>query len=543
MEKIAIQIPPEQVHQQLQRLLRQEEFKRSPILAKFLELVVLSKLASREDEIKEYTIAVKALGRSVDFNPQFDAVVRIHARRLRNILFEYYHGNGSEDPVIITIPKGSYVPVFDLNKEKNEKLKPDTFSSTEINGHEGTRPIQKRRSITPVLAVLPFHDLSAERSNDDFLGAFCEQLSTELSRFDNLSVMSYYATRKLDADVKDLARLRSEGIDFILTGSLRLHNGTLRLNIQLMTVDSANILWSDSLLRHELTDTNAFDIQDEIISQITNAIADDPKTISTLNKSRQAENPEERSLVLKAISEYFEYSYDYDSDKFGPTLQAMENAYRVDPENALVLSMLSKLYLDQYACAVEQDKDLLEKGIELAKRAIWLDQRSQRAQKALAWGLILSGNKGKGKEVLDQCLSINPTASSSLSTLGLGLIMLGEYENGYSMIRQSLKLKQNQNASACAKLGFSLYYFQNKNYDECSRWLKLLPPFDTPFANLLNIAVDGNLNGKTDQTVNSMQDIKGHETNIVGRIVQDPKLRTNIMKGWKLAGYSPKEVN
>ena len=532
MVKATNQASPELVKQQLQQLLKQEAFRRSPILAKFLELVVLTKLSSREDEIKEYTIAVKALGRSSDFNPQFDAVVRIHARRLRNILSEYYDANGKEDPVVISIPKGTYVPHFEMNDGKSRKLDPENAAKNGMNGHDVLPSFQNL--VIPVVAVIPFHDLSPEQSNDDFLDAMGEQISTELARFDNLSVISFYATRKLDPALTDLKALKNDGIDYVLTGSLRLLNGTLRLNIQLMIVGTGKVLWSESFLRHQLTNENTFDIQDEIVSQIANAIGDDPKMVSTLNKSGSPQDYRERNPIQEAISQYFDYTYDYDSKKFADTLRAMENAYEISSDNALTVSILSKMYLDQYACAVEKDTNLLEKGIELAKKAIWLDQRSQHAQKALAWGLILAGNKARGEEVVDLCISINPSASSSFSTLGLGLIMIGEYESGYAMLKQSLKLQQN--ASACAKLGFSLYYYQNKNYDESSRWLKLLPPFEIPFSGLLNIALNGKLTGKVEQPDESVLKIKGHARDIVDRIVLDPKLRSGIFEGWKLAG-------
>src|SRR5690242_3255000 len=101
MEKTAIQVLPELVRKQLQEILKQEELKRSPILARFLEFVVISRLEGREDEIKEYTIGVKGLGKPTSFNPQLDAVVRIHASRLRNILFKYYHGAGKNDLIFI----------------------------------------------------------------------------------------------------------------------------------------------------------------------------------------------------------------------------------------------------------------------------------------------------------------------------------------------------------------------------------------------------------------------------------------------------------
>src|SRR5215813_3109251 len=103
---------PESVRKQLTRILSSHEFKNSQVVCRFLEFVVEEVLAGRANEIKEYTIGVKALGRSADFNPQFDAVVRIHAGRLRRMLREYYNGNGSSDLLLIDIPKGSYVPAF-----------------------------------------------------------------------------------------------------------------------------------------------------------------------------------------------------------------------------------------------------------------------------------------------------------------------------------------------------------------------------------------------------------------------------------------------
>jgi adenylate cyclase len=387
----------------------------------------------------------------------------------------------------------------------------------------------------PLLAVLSFHDLSPEQSNDGFLTVLGEQLSSELAKFDNLSVISFYATQKMDAVADHLKDLKNDGIDYILTGSLRLFKDTLKLNIQLMTVDSGNIIWSDSFLRNQITDENAFDVQDEIISQIANAIADDPKMMNTLNKWKQLGNLQGGTMVQDAIDMYFDYTYDYNSKKFETTLQAVENAYKVAEDHVLIVSILSKLYLDQYACAAEHNKDVLQKGIDLSKKAVWLDPRSHFAQKALAWGLILSGDKHKVDEAIDYCVYINPTSASSLSTLGLGLIMMGEFEKGYTMLTRSLKL--HQNPYACTKLGFSLYYYQNKNYTESSKWLQLLPPFDIPFCRLLNIAVDGNLKGKAVQVHDVVSEMRGCEKDIVDRIVLDPKLRTGIVDGWQWAGF------
>jgi TolB-like protein len=540
MEKAAIETHPELVKQQLRHLLDQGEFKRSPVLSRFLEFVVLTKLAGREEEIKEYTIGIKALGRPVDFNPQLDSIVRIHASRLRNVLSSYYYKAGQHSPIIIDIPKGTYIPVFEKNGEQNTNghnghKKNGTVPSvngkeSQLNGH-AIALTPKIFSPKPVLAVLPFHDLSSEQSSANFLVTLGEELCSELAKFDNVSVISYYVTRELDAALNHLKDLKNIGIDYIVTGSTRLLGGSVKFSVQLIQVEGGNVLWSESFLSNHSKDEVFNESQDESIRQIANAIVDGSKIFSTSThgQSFADENP-----VRNAINHYFDYSYDYNSQKFETTLNATEQAYEIANDNALVVSILSKLYLDQYACAIEQDKDLLEKGLQLAHKSVALAPRSQYAQKALAWGLILAGDDQQAEEAISRCISVNPYAGSSLGTLGLGLIMRGEYKNGYSMLLQALKFQHN--VSACAKLGFCLYYYHEKNFSECKKWVSVLSPFDIPFSRLLDIALEGNVKEGSILRNDVLPNIKENRQDIIQRIVHDPKLRDEIAEGWQLAG-------
>ena len=64
------------------------------------------------DEIKEYSIAVHALGRPESFDPQVDTIVRVTAHALRKRLEDYYRSAGAEHAVHICLPPGHYVPKF-----------------------------------------------------------------------------------------------------------------------------------------------------------------------------------------------------------------------------------------------------------------------------------------------------------------------------------------------------------------------------------------------------------------------------------------------
>ena len=67
-----------------------EAFRGSPQLVAFLRYVVEATLRGEHDRIKGYTIAVEALGRAEDFDPQSDPIVRVEATRLRRAINRYY---------------------------------------------------------------------------------------------------------------------------------------------------------------------------------------------------------------------------------------------------------------------------------------------------------------------------------------------------------------------------------------------------------------------------------------------------------------------
>jgi adenylate cyclase len=106
--------PPsaEVIQSQLERILGSPQFRDSLRLTRFLSFVVATTLAGKSGCIKAYTIATQALDRGTDFDPQNDPIVRVEAGRLRQALARYYAKDGSNDPVLIDLPRGTYVPSF-----------------------------------------------------------------------------------------------------------------------------------------------------------------------------------------------------------------------------------------------------------------------------------------------------------------------------------------------------------------------------------------------------------------------------------------------
>jgi hypothetical protein len=99
--------------QAVRRVVASSSFAKSSRLSTFLLYVCEKTLLDCTDEITEQQIGVNVFGRSADYNPGDDNIVRGVARQLRQRLALYYQEEGPQDPWRISIPRGGYVAVFE----------------------------------------------------------------------------------------------------------------------------------------------------------------------------------------------------------------------------------------------------------------------------------------------------------------------------------------------------------------------------------------------------------------------------------------------
>ena len=108
------------VRAELDSILASPVFARSPHLRRFLSFIVEQTLAGQGPRLKEAVLAHELYGKGTDFDAGNDPVVRVDARRLRDKLREFYEGRS--DPVVISLPKGSYVPLFEARSPPRAAL-------------------------------------------------------------------------------------------------------------------------------------------------------------------------------------------------------------------------------------------------------------------------------------------------------------------------------------------------------------------------------------------------------------------------------------
>jgi len=125
----------DEITAQVDRILGDSLFKGAKRSSSFLRYVSTQVLRGESYKIKEFSIAVDAFGLETTFDQQIDPRIRVEAKRLRDRLKQYYEGPGQNDPILVAIPKGSYIPEFNFNSEsetEDQIARPDPAGSLSI---------------------------------------------------------------------------------------------------------------------------------------------------------------------------------------------------------------------------------------------------------------------------------------------------------------------------------------------------------------------------------------------------------------------------
>src|SRR6266516_3229022 len=108
--------PPDEVRAELERILGSQALGGADQLKRLLRLADERTLNGRPELLKEYNLGLEVFQRPPDYDPKIDPIVRVQARRLRSKLDEYYASEGAYASLVIQIPKGAYVPVFEARR-------------------------------------------------------------------------------------------------------------------------------------------------------------------------------------------------------------------------------------------------------------------------------------------------------------------------------------------------------------------------------------------------------------------------------------------
>jgi len=463
------------IQSQLSRMQEAEVFKNSPTLSRFLQFIVEETLAGHETQLKEYTIALKLYSKKPDFNPQVDPIIRIHAWRLRRTLDHYYSQDGKYDDIVISIPKGAYIPVF-----KKRDHEDDEPALSEKTGHFS------RKSIS--IAVLPFINKSENAGTVAFADALADHISTELTRYSELSVISYYSCRNIISKVSDI---RQAGLlldaRYILTGTIQTDSKRLRIRVQLTIAETREQIWANSYERNS-TAEQLFEVQDDIVWRVVSETAGHYGAISR-NVSKL---PPQTSIhdieVYSALFWYYHFVGDLSLEMFLKAENAMYKAIEKEPAYALGWAVLGEIWVGGYFMGHKSliAGNQLEQALSNGKTSLRIDPNCQHAYQTMGLAYIFLDKKEECLKTIEEWLKIKPGEAGIQGAMGFMLICCGVYERGYKMLDESVQL--NPYYQWWFNAGFAFYFFHHEDFSSAFYWAEKMNMPLVPWELLLKIA-------------------------------------------------------
>ncbi len=240
----------ELVRRQLASVLESPQFVVPERARRFLSYIVEESLAGRADRIKAFSIATDVLGRGSSFDGSVDPVVRIEAGRVRRALEHYYLVAGADDPIIITIPKGGYVPIFTRRDTNGSSDQASVDEKQWRNWHRlawllplvvgligagliaGRLPALEAVSSTQTLSlsrllVSPFTFDGGAAHSADIAQGLTEEVVRQLASFREIEVV---------AGPQPTSSGMADPVQYQLQGALRVIDGRYRLSVRLIDI-------------------------------------------------------------------------------------------------------------------------------------------------------------------------------------------------------------------------------------------------------------------------------------------------------------------
>lgn len=98
----------------LERVVNSRELKRALRLRELLAYLGRRMLKPNAAAVREQEIGAAVFGRPQDYDTSLDNIVRVNVSELRKRLNHYFMTEGADEPLVMEIPRGAYVPVFHL---------------------------------------------------------------------------------------------------------------------------------------------------------------------------------------------------------------------------------------------------------------------------------------------------------------------------------------------------------------------------------------------------------------------------------------------
>ena len=307
----------------------------------------------------------------------------------------------------------------------------------------------------PSIAVLPFVNMSGDPKQEFFSDGITENIITALSKVARLFVISRQSTFFYKGKPVKVKQVSEElGVRYVLEGSVQRSADRIRINAQLIDALTGHHLWAE---RYEGDLTDLFTLQDEITAKILTATQvklTEGEVSSASSKYYRGKQGFDCLLKLMEAAKYGDRANIEDNNV---ARRLNEEAISMCPENPVGYTQLSGVYLNDYMLGnTKSPRETLEKGFELAKKAISMDDSIPFAHMVLSGLYDLKREYDKAIAEGERAVALDPSGSSAYTAYAVALLIACRPKEAIPMFQKAIRLNPNASATTFVYLGHAL---------------------------------------------------------------------------------------
>ena len=462
-------IAHEDIEKALTRIFAEDGFVKSPALAAFLRFVVEETLAGRGGRLKAFTIATQALQRREDFDPQTQSIVRVQAKRLRELLDAYYAGPGAADPIVIALPLGTYRPSVTKRRDVAAPApEPARLASPKVDVDD-MGPVWARRlllfaglsqgyniMVAVIVAAALLFWLGADRlrlgasaqapihgppslvvifpasatdaqSPPGPFAAIRARLQTRIES--GLNNFDYFRTRHGSPESGP-----DDSADYALLGSVMQIGESLEVEMRFQRISTGELIWSR---RWPGVHANDMAAADDLARTIVSAVGDVGGGVMfgevRARIAREATPQEGYACVIRAK----EFIRDRDYRNEQSVLSCLDAQILAHPQDVMALTTLSSILLAEYINALPGSRGMadLQRALQLARRAYDLAPQRATSLGALFSARFYDKRFDDAFELAPQILAMAGESSLLTERISRAYIARGDYAEGLAHLK------------------------------------------------------------------------------------------------------------
>lgn len=455
------------VQEMLERLLASETFSRSERARKLLRYLVEREQAGDADRLKGFSIGVDVFGKDAGFDAANDAVVRVQAGRLRDLLAQYYAGEGAGDRLRIGIARGSYVPSYEIA----ETAAPIPVTLVTANVEPSARivapvastrtkvppPVDLRRQVrlfwaamTAIIAMLgfvvfrlvtpvpaPAGDVAAVTSAAT-TAAIAPAQATDLPQVgmtadtgnENVARIASVFRRALPGfdTVNFIGLPDAARIDYVFNMTPGSEPDSVVVELQHLA--SGKVLLS----RVFKAGLDAAALDDEVAAMLSAAIP-----VSGILYAHIEQGGQQTGLA-KCLLLNDDYYLDQKEETHQPAYRCLEEMARQNAKSPMVYSELAALELEAFTDKYPYPPDASEeKALKLAHQAVLMGATSPYAHRSYGFLLSRTGKPDESIRFMRKAYELNTFDLSMAAAYAYALIYSADYATGVPIMVRAVE--------------------------------------------------------------------------------------------------------